>query len=46
MRDLRGSGESEPVEAAVRQILVEMGEDPDREGLAARRRACGGCTAS
>jgi len=26
---------SEPVEAAVRQILVEMGEDPDREGLAA-----------
>jgi GTP cyclohydrolase IA len=23
----------EPVEAAVRQILVEMGEDPDREGL-------------
>jgi GTP cyclohydrolase IA len=24
---------SEPVEAAVRQILVEMGEDPDRQGL-------------
>jgi len=24
---------SEPVEASVRQILVEMGEDPDREGL-------------
>jgi GTP cyclohydrolase I len=23
----------EPVEAAVRQILVEMGEDPDRQGL-------------
>src|SRR3954453_3136911 len=23
----------EPVEQAVRQILVEMGEDPDREGL-------------
>jgi GTP cyclohydrolase IA len=26
---------SEPVEAAVRQILLEMGEDPEREGLAA-----------
>jgi len=24
---------SQPVEAAVRQILVEMGEDPEREGL-------------
>ncbi len=24
---------SDPVEAAVRQILVEMGEDPDRDGL-------------
>lgn len=29
---------SEPVEAAVRQILLEMGEDPDREGLTATPR--------
>jgi GTP cyclohydrolase I len=29
---------SQPVEAAVRQILVEMGEDPDREGLVATPR--------
>ncbi len=27
------SGGSEAVESAVRQILVEMGEDPDRQGL-------------
>ena len=35
------------VEAAVRQILLEMGEDPDREGL--RRyahRVCAACIAS
>jgi GTP cyclohydrolase IA len=32
---LTPSDTSQPVEAAVRQILVEMGEDPDREGLAA-----------
>ena len=32
--DALSSGDAdEPVEAAVRQILVEMGEDPDREGL-------------
>jgi GTP cyclohydrolase I len=30
---LSGGDPTEPVEAAVRQILVEMGEDPDREGL-------------
>jgi GTP cyclohydrolase I len=32
-----GSGETDgsgPVEAAVREILVEIGEDPDRDGLA------------
>jgi GTP cyclohydrolase I len=27
------SAQAEPVESAVRQILVEMGEDPDRDGL-------------
>ena len=32
---LSAADASQPVEAAVRQILVEMGEDPDREGLAA-----------
>ena len=32
---LTPSDGSQPVEAAVRQILLEMGEDPDREGLAA-----------
>ena len=32
---LTPSDTSQPVEAAVRQILTEMGEDPDREGLAA-----------
>jgi len=32
---LSPSDTSQPVEAAVRQILIEMGEDPDREGLAA-----------
>ena len=36
--DIAGNGREpstghEPVEAAVRQILVETGEDPDREGL-------------
>ena len=29
----RAAGLTTPVESAVRQILVEMGEDPDREGL-------------
>ena len=33
------------VEAAVRQILVEMGEDPDRDGLCRdTQSACNGCT--
>jgi GTP cyclohydrolase I len=32
---LSAADPSQPVEFAVRQILLEMGEDPDREGLAA-----------
>ena len=32
---LSAADTSQPVEAAVRQILLEMGEDPDREGLLA-----------
>jgi GTP cyclohydrolase I len=32
---IAGGDGHQPVESAVRQILVEMGEDPDREGLAA-----------
>jgi GTP cyclohydrolase I len=35
---LSASSTTDPVEAAVRQILLEMGEDPDREGLTATPR--------
>ena len=34
------------VEAAVRQILTEIGEDPDRQGLSGRPSASTGCTPS
>ena len=34
------------VEAAVHQILLEIGEDPDRQGLAGRPAGSTGCTPS